>query len=70
MRNPPPGHIHNTLCPHWEQGDTEAPRPECNKNRTFTLFDINPFTKSGMAHHELLEERDRKARERKYGSDE
>ena len=37
------------------------PRPECPKDRSYTVYDTNPFTKQGRAYREWLEERDEKA---------
>ncbi|KAF2708630.1 hypothetical protein K504DRAFT_455593 [Pleomassaria siparia CBS 279.74] len=71
MRSPPPGHIHNTLCPFWQLGDTPegeaqgGSRPECPEHKTFTRFDYNPFTKEGVAHTKLLEVRDQTAKDKK-----
>ncbi|KAF2639524.1 hypothetical protein P280DRAFT_39396 [Massarina eburnea CBS 473.64] len=62
--NPSQSHVHNVLCPFWQKGDSSKPRPEC-PDKTFSLFNVNPFTKEGQAHKELLEERDRIHEERR-----
>jgi hypothetical protein len=64
-----PGHLHNTLCPFWQPGDTNEPRPECS-NVTYTLFSINAFTKEGRAHKKLLDERDQRLKEAKEAKEE
>jgi hypothetical protein len=63
MRSPPPGHFHNWLCPRWQQGDTTGlMRPECPIYKTYTLFDISPFTAEGKEYKRLLDVRDEEAR--------
>jgi hypothetical protein len=62
-QHPSPIHVHNTLCPHWRHGDEHGlARPECDLEKTYTLFDINPFTKAGVKHKELLMVRDKHAK--------
>jgi hypothetical protein len=62
-QHPSPIHVHNTLCPHWRHGDEHGlARPECDLEKTYTLFDINPFTKLGVKHKELLMVRDKHAK--------
>lgn len=59
MRSTPPGHEHNRFFPLWQSGDMEGHSgSEHPKHKTFTLFDINPFTKMGVKYKKLLNLRD------------
>lgn len=63
-RSPPPDQVRNHFCEFWRPGDAkELIRPECNARKTYTKYDINPFTKEGRAHKARLDERDREYRE-------
>lgn len=65
MRRPFTGHTHNYFCPSWQAGDRRgSTKPECPKDKTFNLFDRNPFTKAGSVHWERLAKRDMVERSR------
>ncbi|KAH7128210.1 hypothetical protein B0J11DRAFT_578443 [Dendryphion nanum] len=60
QRYPPKGHVHNSLCPYWQPRDrTDIPRPKCPIDKTYTVKDLNPFTKEGQAYEKIMIEQGR-----------